>query len=114
MTARQPGRQSELQQEYSPLQKIVEHSGKSWRAASWLLEHDVSQARSRMNLSRWNSYSTQQQEELLAAMGAAVRTQEMPPRRFTIMHPEAALTPAQRQKVYQSSREQRRTLKTRR
>ena len=74
----------------------------------------MSQARSRLNLSRWNSYSTQQQEELLAAMGAAVRTQEMPPRRFTIMHPEAALTAAQRQKVYQSSREQRRTLKTRR
>ena len=31
-------RQSELHQELSPLQKIVEHSGKSWRAASWLLE----------------------------------------------------------------------------
>jgi cytochrome c len=79
--------------------------------ASWLLEHDVSQARSRMNLSQWGRYSTQEQEAILAAIGAAARRGEMPPRRFTLLHPDAALTPGQRERLYQWSKEERRRLR---
>jgi hypothetical protein len=81
--------------------------------ASWLLEHDVTEARAHMNFSGWNRYTAQEQEALLAAIGVAARTGAMPPRRFTLLHPDAVLTPQQRQHIYEWSRAQRRTLRTR-
>ena len=62
---------------------------------SWLLERDVSSARAQLNLSRWDEYSVFQRETLLAAIGAAVRNRQMPPTRFTLVHPEAALSPGE-------------------
>ena len=39
---------------------------------SWLIENDVSRARSHMNLSRWRDYTTDQQAEILSRLGAEV------------------------------------------
>jgi len=78
--------------------------------ASWLLENDVSRARSRLNLSRWAEYTSQEQETLLSAVGAAVRTGEMPPARYKLLHPEAELSSAERNLLYEWSRAGRRQL----
>lgn len=79
--------------------------------ASWMLERDVSEARSRMNLSRWGGYSAQERETLLSAIGAVARTGEMPPRRYTLLHPEAELSSTDRARLYDWSRRERRRMK---
>jgi hypothetical protein len=78
---------------------------------SWLIERDVSTARAHLNLSRWNEYSETQRETLLAAIGAAVRNHQMPPRRFTLLHPEAVLSPREEQQIYRWAHAERRRLR---
>src|SRR5258708_1418578 len=39
---------------------------------SWMVEGDVAQARSRMNLSHWHEYTIEKQQELLGRIGAAI------------------------------------------
>ena len=78
---------------------------------SWLVTHDVRQARSYMNLSHWQDYSTNDRLRLLSAMGSAVRNREMPVERYVLLHPEARLTDAERQKIYQWTRSERGRLK---
>lgn len=78
---------------------------------SWLLERDVSQARSRINLSRWNEYSPEQQASILSEIGVAARTGVMPPSRYTLLHPEARLSSEERQAIYSWSRAERRLLR---
>jgi len=78
---------------------------------SWLLERDVSQARSRFNLSRWNGYTPLQQASILGAIGVAARTGVMPPSRYTLLHPDAKLSNEERQEIYQWSKAERRLLR---
>jgi hypothetical protein len=78
---------------------------------SWMVENDVSRARARMNLSRWADYTSQEQETLLGAMGAAVRTGEMPPQRYRSIHPEAELSGVERNRLYEWSRAERRRIR---
>ena len=78
---------------------------------SWMLERDVNQARSRMNLSRWGRYTAAEQEVLLSAIGAVVRTGEMPPLRYQMLHSEAKLSPAERQQIYQWTKVEKRRMK---
>ena len=78
---------------------------------SWLVAHDVQEARSHMNLSHWQDYSTNDRLRLLSAMGSAVRNREMPVERYVLLHPEARLTDAERQKIYQWTRSERGRLK---
>jgi hypothetical protein len=79
---------------------------------SWLLENDVSEARSHINLSRWSRYSQSEKEVLLSAIGAAVRTGEMPPSRYQMLHPEAKLSPAEREHLYQWARAEKRRMRS--
>jgi hypothetical protein len=77
---------------------------------SWLVERDVARARSRFNLSRWGEYGSEQRASILSAIGAVVRTGEMPPARYTLLHPEAKLNAEERLQIYQWSRTERRIL----
>ena len=45
---------------------------------SWLIEKDVHEARSHLNLSRWGEYDAQKQHDLLAELAAVVRSRRMP------------------------------------
>src|SRR6478752_673709 len=56
--------------------------------ASWMLERDVHQARLQLNLSQWSAYTSEQRQSILVIMAAAVRNQQMPPGRYTLLHPE--------------------------
>jgi hypothetical protein len=80
---------------------------------SWLLARDVQQARSHMNLSQWQDYSTDDRLRLLSSMGSAVRNREMPVPRYLMLHPEARLTDAERQQIYRWTRSERNRLRVR-
>jgi hypothetical protein len=67
---------------------------------SWLIERDVSRARNKMNLSRWEENSPEEKIEILTRMRAAARSKVMPPPQYTLIHPEAKLSAAQIQELY--------------
>jgi len=79
---------------------------------SWLVEGDVSQARSHMNLSHWSEYTVEEQQDFLARIGSAVRSVEMPPARYTMIHGNAKLSLAERDSVYRWAHTERRRLKS--
>jgi cytochrome c len=73
---------------------------------SWLVERDVSRARGKMNLSRWEENSAEEKIDLLKEIRAAARTGIMPPRQYTLVHPAAKLSPDQAQEIYNWARAQ--------
>jgi cytochrome c len=79
--------------------------------ASWLLEHDVSEAREHMNLSRWDSYSNQDKLDLLARIATKARSGEMPPARYTAIHRGAKLQTIERGSLYDWARAERKRLR---
>jgi cytochrome c len=79
---------------------------------SWLLEHDVLEAREHMNLSRWNTYSNQEKSDLLSRLAAKARSGEMPPARYTAIHGDSKLLSKERESLYAWARTERRRLKT--
>jgi cytochrome c len=81
---------------------------------SWALEKDVAEARRHMDLSRWEQYSTEQKRDLLARIGAEVRNHEMPLSRYVLLHPEARLSDAEIQAIYEWTQTQRRALRNQR
>jgi cytochrome c len=78
---------------------------------SWLLEHDVMEAREHMNLSRWNTYSNQEKSGLLSRLAAKARSGEMPPARYTAIHGDAKLLSTEQDSLYSWARAERRRLK---
>lgn len=78
---------------------------------SWMIENDVKQARSHMNLSRWNGYNAEQQQEILSKMSVLVRNRAMPLPRFLLLHPEAKLSDAEVAYLYQWARGERKRVK---
>jgi cytochrome c len=78
---------------------------------SWGLEKDVADAREHMDLSRWDRYSHQERQDLLARIGAEVRSREMPLPRYTLLHPDARLSDAEIQTIYEWTKARRRALR---
>ena len=78
---------------------------------SWLVENDVHKARSHMNLSGWDQYSLEEKQDRLAEVAAAVRSRQMPPPRYTLMHRNARLSQPEQERIYQWARGERRRLK---
>jgi Haem-binding domain len=81
---------------------------------SWLVEHDVQQALSHMNLSQWNSYSEDEQIRLLGRIATEVRSGQMPLPMYQRFHPEARLSEKDADVIYQWARAERNRLKARR
>ena len=79
---------------------------------SWLIEKDVHDARSHMNLSRWSEYSRERKQELLTRLAAAVRSRQMPPARYSRMHPGAKPSARDLEQIYEWARGERRRLKS--
>lgn len=63
---------------------------------SWLVQHDVDEARQRLNFSEWGK-GRQETDEIYRMINSG----EMPPFQFLIMHPEARLTDAEKQALIQ-------------
>ena len=76
----------------------------SW---SWMIEKDVHNARSHMNLSHWSDYDSERRIQILTEIGSLVRNHQMPPRRYLMLHPEARLSDADAGLLYQWTRSER-------
>jgi len=59
---------------------------------SWLVAHDVNEARSNMNFSRWDPESSDDIADNKNSMIKMLRKDEMPPLEYQLLHPEARLT----------------------
>lgn len=61
--------------------------------ASWLVAHDVNEARHDMNFSTWNRYDAEKRADHLDEIWEKVDEGEMPPSSYLSMHGDARLTP---------------------
>jgi cytochrome c len=59
--------------------------------ASWLIERDMVRARAAMDLSRWDTYSPEEQETLRSKIAQEAKTKSMPPPQYLAMHWTARL-----------------------
>lgn len=65
--------------------------------ASWLLAHDVAEARDHFNLSEWDSVPVDERRGLLRKMWEEVDEGGMPLPIYRLVHPEARLSEEQKQ-----------------
>jgi cytochrome c len=61
---------------------------------SWLLERDIVHARKAMNLSKWDTYSAEEQQNLLAQIAHEASARKMPPAQYRMIHWNARITDA--------------------
>jgi cytochrome c len=61
---------------------------------SWLMEHDILEAREAMNLSRWNNYAPEQQEAFKTKIFLEAKAHRMPLPQYRIIHWNARITDA--------------------
>jgi len=80
--------------------------------ASWLLEHDVAEARSHWDASRWSDYSREERMQLLSRLALRAKSASMPPARYTLLHPGAKLQQSERVSLYEWARTERRRLRS--
>jgi len=67
----------------------------SWVApVSWLLAHDVSEAREHLNFSTWGRYDPEERKENLEEIAEVLEEGEMPPWFYLPLHPDARLSAA--------------------
>lgn len=79
---------------------------------SWMIESDVARGRGHLNLSRWNGYRPERQQEILSEMSSLVRNRVMPLPRYLLLHPEARMSEAEVNYLYQWAKGERHRLKT--
>ena len=65
---------------------------------SWLIHHEVTEGRRRLNFSQWAEYASDPGtlSQKLAQISQAVANGEMAPWYYRLLHPQARLAPAQR------------------
>ena len=59
--------------------------------ASWLLAYDVREGRAELNFSTWQQYDSRQRQKKLKETIETMRSGEMPPWYYALMHPPAQL-----------------------
>jgi heme-binding protein len=59
---------------------------------SWVMAYGVNQGRKAVNFSEWAAYPPEQQRALLVVSCRDASEGKMPPRLYTLMHPEARLS----------------------
>ena len=79
---------------------------------SWLIENDVQGGRTHWNMSKWEQYSIDDREHILSQIGPMVRNKQMPLPQYLFLHPEAKLSGADVDLLYQWSRTERKRLKS--
>jgi len=79
---------------------------------SWLVERDVRRGRDRLNLSNWSRYSVEERRKILADIASAVENRQMPLPQYALIHPQARLSAAERDAVYQWAGMERRRLRS--
>jgi hypothetical protein len=72
---------------------------------SWLVAHDVEEAREHMNFSLWGTYDPHRQEKLAEEIWEEVEEGEMPLRKYLLAHRNARLSESARQTLREWSHE---------
>lgn len=78
---------------------------------SWMLDRDVQTARRHFNMSQWRDYSAADRIGILTKIASEVHNDQMPPRRYLLIHPQAHLSPSDQQLVYDWARSERKRLR---
>lgn len=78
---------------------------------SWLMESDVADGRTHLNLSQWQHYSPENQIQLLSRIASEARSGEMPPRNYLLLHRNAKLSPEEQDLLYGWAKSERKRLK---
>lgn len=78
---------------------------------SWLLERDIHNARNHMNMTEWQFMNIESRISVLTRMAAVVRSGEMPPGRYVMLHPGARLSPDEQQQIYDWARMERKRIR---
>ncbi|MDQ1692924.1 MAG: cytochrome c [Acidobacteriaceae bacterium] len=78
---------------------------------SWLMESDVADGRTHLNLSDWRHYSPENQIQLLSRIGSEVRSGQMPPRNYLLLHPRAKLSSEEQDLLYGWAKSEHKRLK---
>jgi hypothetical protein len=67
--------------------------------ASWMIRHDVSEGRRRLNFSEWADYASDPETaaQKLRRIATSVASGDMSPRYYRLLHADARLTAAQRE-----------------
>jgi len=60
--------------------------------ASWLVTHDVKEAREHFNFSEWDKYDDEAVQKIIKEIGEEVEEGEMPLKKYLLLHPEARLS----------------------
>jgi hypothetical protein len=79
--------------------------------ASWLMEHDVSEGRAALNLSRWEAMRSEERIDALSRIAAEMRSAEMPPTAYTMIHPRRHVSDLEMQAIAVWARAERRRLR---
>jgi Haem-binding domain len=66
---------------------------------SWLVAGDVAHGRERMNFSDWPRALPERAAKRLERISEEVDDKDMPPAKYTLLHPEARLTAGQREQL---------------
>ena len=78
---------------------------------SWMLERDIREGRAGLNLSEWQFLNNESRISVLTRMASEVRTGQMPPRVYVMLHPGARLSPDEEQQIYDWAKAERRRLR---
>ena len=78
---------------------------------TWLMEHDVSEGRAALNFSRWQEMDPEGRVDALSRIAAEVRSEEMPPTAYTLMHPTRHISDEEKQEVALWARAERRRVR---
>jgi hypothetical protein len=68
---------------------------------SWLVANDVTRGRERLDFSEWPRELPERAAKRLERISEEVDYKDMPPAKYTLMHPEAQLTAGQREQLMQ-------------
>lgn len=79
--------------------------------ASWLIERDVHEGRSHLDMSQWQHYSLESQADLLARIASEARSGQMPVKQYLILHPKARLSPQEQQLIYDWAKAERKRIR---
>lgn len=66
---------------------------------SWWLKNHINDGRKHLNFSEWRNYTAKKADHKLEETVEMVEEGEMPLTSYTLLHPKAKLTPAQRDKL---------------
>ncbi|MBV9264871.1 MAG: heme-binding domain-containing protein [Acidobacteriaceae bacterium] len=78
---------------------------------SWLMEHDVHDAREHLNFSTWSQIDADARIDLLAKIATQSRKGEMPIKQYVWIHPSARLTDDERRLLSTWARTERNRLR---